>query len=106
MEKKNFDRIVKICENNGWIVHGKHDDEYVELEKYSPAGEDYSFTAEVENFISDVQKEHEYFDADEHATMWYGQNCGEPSSLRELLDDAEAIKKMIGELYNALTEGV
>jgi hypothetical protein len=46
------------------------------------------------------------FDHDEHAEMWVegrGKN-GVPGTIRQLLDDAEAIDKMLQDLAAALAE--
>lgn len=42
-----------------------------------------------------------YFDVDEHAAFWYETNGknGAPTDLRTLLNDAQAIKDMYGDLY-------
>lgn len=51
-------------------------------------------------------KEYEDFDADEHAAMWI-ESRGErgiPSSIRTLIDDADAIKEMLKELADKLAE--
>lgn len=86
----------------GWIVR-KTVDGY-ELENYSPKGEDlivelygneYDYLRTLkENFIN--------FDAEEHAMMWYGKNRGEPSSIRELLEDADDIEQMFKILYTVV----
>ena len=47
-----------------------------------------------------------YFDVDEHVELWVngrGKN-GVPSRIRELVEDAEAIDKMLQELAAALAE--
>lgn len=70
-----------------------------ELEFYSPAGEDYLMYlngTDIEEILDSLE-EYE-FDPEQHAHDWYGANCGEPSSLRDLLEDAEAIAQKIEEL--------
>lgn len=100
------EKFIEICEANGWSVTENSAGDF-EIEKYSPAGEDFSFSVCVgdENNAEYWRKVFDYesdFDPSEHAVMWYGQNRGEPSSLRDLLDDAEAIKKMLEQLWRAL----
>lgn len=78
-----------------------------DLEKYSPEGEDFILNVCVEDennadYWKEVFDYWNNFDADDHAAMWYGQNRGEPTSLRVLLDDAEAIAKMLERLWRAL----
>lgn len=102
MKKKVFDKFVEVCEAQGWTVRGERTDEYVTICNYSPAGEDISFDVEVDNFVNDVYSEYDNFDAEEHAAMWYGQNRGEPTSIRALLNDADAIDDMLQNLSNAI----
>lgn len=80
---------------------------YAELGKHSPAGEDFSmiidFDAEnqAESFLIDLLDYSNNYDADDHAELWFSERGkgGCPSSLRELLDDAEAIGEMVTKLY-------
>ena len=100
------EKFIEICEANGWSVTENSAGDF-EIEKYSPAGEDFSFSVCVgdENNAEYWRKVFDYesdFDPSEHAAMWYGQNRGESYSLRDLLDDAEAIKKMLEQLWRAL----
>lgn len=100
------ERFIEICERLGWWVH-EVDGCCIELEKYSPEGEDFSFTIYVydgREYWAEVLDAWGDFDPDERANMWYGQNRGEPASLRVLLDDAEAIKDMLEQLWRALLE--
>lgn len=60
-------RIKRICENLDWYIHEYKTD--VELEKYSPAGEDFFFCVDKKDFINNVIEYAEDFDADEHAEM-------------------------------------
>ena len=88
---------------------------YVELEKYSPEGEDFSMIIDfetenpVDSFLKDLKDYYEDFDPDEHAEMWIearGRVSGVPNSIRTLIDDAEAIKEMIYELWDKLSDEV
>ncbi len=103
---KVTDRQIEICENLDWSVT-VCDDGDVMLENYSPAGEDLVFYVDKDDeFVDGVKRLAADFDADEHAEMWVegrGKN-GVPSTIRELLDDAEAIDKMLQELAAALAE--
>lgn len=100
------EKLIDICENLDWSVHIC--DGYAELEKYSPAGEDFIFTVPTVNFVKEVEEYANDFDADEHAEMWVecrGER-GTPSSIRTLIDDADAIQEMLDELAEALRKGV
>ena len=85
---------------------------YAEMRKYSPLGEDFGmiidFSKEnpADTFMNDLKDYYSGFDPEEHAEMWIenrGKN-GTPDSIRDLLDDAENIKEMIGELIRYLED--
>lgn len=75
----------RICERLGWNITVYRND--VELSQYSPAGEDFYFTADKHNFARSIKEYAEDFDADEHAEMWV-ENMhtvrGVPQSIRTL----------------------
>ena len=79
----------------------------VEIEKYSPAGEDFLICVEVVNFPDAVMEYYESFDVDDHIDMWVEARrngvSGIPST-RRLAIDAEAIDEMLKELAYALAE--
>lgn len=91
---------------------GWHCDErnYVELEKYSPAGEDFSMIIDfdmddpINSFLDNLKEYSENFDIDEHVEMWLPSRGkgGCPGSISELVEDAEAIKDIIIELWEIL----
>lgn len=97
-------RYLDACEKLDWSVH-KDDGGMVELETYSPAGENFIIAVEVEGFADNIKAYAAGFDIDEHIAMWIAakQNGvrGVPSA-RELVHDAEYIKKMLQELAAAL----
>lgn len=100
------EKFIEVCEANKWYVHENGAGDF-EIETYSPAGEDVIVPVYVEDennaeYWKEVFEYEDNFDPREHAIMWYGQNRGEPSSLLDLLDDAEAIKKMLEQLWRAL----
>lgn len=66
------------------------------------------FTVPTANFIKEVEEYANGFDADEHAEMWIESRGkgGCPSSIRELINDADAIQEMLDELAEALRKGV
>ena len=98
--KKLKKKYIAVLEKMDWSVSSYTDDGRVEIETYSPAGEDFLMCVEVENFPRAVAEYAAGFDVDEHIEMWSGTN-GVPSA-RELVHDAEAIDKMLDELADAL----
>lgn len=100
-------KYIEVCERLDWTVH-EYKDGSVDVAKQSPAGEDFSFGVSLENFVDEVKQYAAYFNVDEHVEMWIVARregvCGIPSSIRELVEDAEAIDKMLQELAAALAE--
>ena len=105
--KKLEQKYLDVLEKHEWAVSSYTDDGRVEIEKYSPAGEDFSICVEVENFPDAVMEYYESFDIDDHIDMWVEARrngvSGIPST-RRLAIDAEAIDEMLKELAYALTE--
>lgn len=104
---KLMDALIDAAELLDWSVHIY--DDCIELEKYSPAGEDFSFSIAGREETDVVKQVREYayeFDPDEHAEMWVESRGkrGVPDSIRTLIDDADAIKEMLFELADALRE--
>lgn len=98
------ERYRKICEKLDWSVSSDSSGN-IELEKYSPAGEDFIIAVGEENFVDNVKAYAASFDPDEHIEMMImarrSGTEGIPST-RELVEDAEAIDKMLQELSTAL----
>lgn len=95
---------IDACENLGWTVY-EDEDSWVELSRRSPAGEVFYFSVNTEDFVEEINEYAASFDVDEHVEQWIPSRGkkGVPSSIRELLEDAEAIKKMLKELSAKLT---
>lgn len=98
------DRLRVVCENLDWTISDV-DGERIKLGKHSPAGEDFSFITDTDNFVEGVKEYAAHFNRDEHIEMWiearyYGVS-GVPST-RELVKDAEDIDAMLKELSAAL----
>lgn len=86
--------IIRCGSGEGW-----------EIGKFSPAGEYFNFCIEhnnnIDKMINDIIEIAIYFDEDEHARLWANaREMGQPQTLKELVEDAEAIHKMLIELSN------
>lgn len=94
----------EICEKLDWSVTSDGDGN-IELEKYSPAGEDFIITVGEEGFVDNVKAYAASFDQEEHIEMWVqarrSKVAGVPS-IKELVEDAQAIDDMLRELSTAL----
>lgn len=116
MRKKDLiDKIVRCAEDKGWKVdvdfkQGKGLTLF-EFSQYTPAGQDFSFTAtmktnHLDSLIIDMEEYCENFDVDSEAYLWldcngHGKN-GAPYRMREVLDDMEEAEKMIKTLLDAV----
>lgn len=110
------ERIIEVLEAHDISLCGEisertyNNDGYdVELETYSPEGEDVIisliYDGTKEDFIRQFESYAEDFDAEEHAEMWIesrGKN-GVPDSIKDLLEDAEWQKEMLLEVAKELS---
>lgn len=103
MDGRLKDLIVSEAEKLEWRV--LISENCWEFQKYSPAGEDFWFGVTGSDVVEEVLEYYETFDTEDHVMglMEAKRNgfSGVPS-LKELVEDADAIKEMIGELYEAL----
>lgn len=110
MQFELTERELEVLEKLDWrLVDITNDDRmaYVEIENWSPAGEDLCETIAVDQwdtFATATRKWAEYFDKDEHVELYVNMRGkrGVPSSIRELVDDAEAIQAMFYDLADAI----
>ena len=99
-------KYIDVIESLGWSILGDPNDTGVEIRQKSPAGEDFVFYADTADFPKGVIEYARCFDPDEHVELWvkHRGKGGCPGTIRELVDDADAIKKMLQELANALND--
>lgn len=110
------DRIVEIAEENGWKVDVESNDRYnffYEFSKYSPAGQDFSFEAEMEDnnvyaLLNDIKDYYDCYDCSYEAYLWldntgHGTN-GAPYNMKDVYEDMEACEEMTLELWKSLSE--
>lgn len=100
-------KYLEVLEKLDWTVSSYTDDGRVELEKYSPAGEDFIICVEVKNFPAAILEYWEDFDADDHVEeLIEAKRNGFQGVPRAsvLVKDAEAIDDMLKELSDALAE--
>lgn len=107
-ETRTWLKQLDVAESLGWCVEVFENGETL-IENYSPAGEDLVFYIDIEeSFVDGVKRLAADFDPDEHVELWIegrGKN-GVPSSVRELVEDADKIKQMLQELADALEKMV
>ena len=99
-------RLIEKAEELDWKV--TVDGTYWEFAKYSPAGEDFVFSVEAKDdkgVWREVRVYANYFDPEDHVVMWVEAKRngveGVPN-VRQLVEDADAIEKMLDELAEAL----
>lgn len=110
-EKMKYEELnpkyVEILESLGWSICCYMANNMVELEKYSPAGEDFMMCVEVNDFPENVSEYADRFDVEEHVMMWLDAKrtgCSGVPDIETLVEDAECIKQDIEDLANALKE--
>ena len=110
------ERIKKIAENQGFSVdivdNGDGDYTFV-FEKYSPAGQDFYFEADIEEnniqyLLDNIYDFYKNYDCSEEAYLWldktgHGTN-GAPYDMKEVYEDMEACEKYVLDLYDILIE--
>ena len=107
------DKIIKVAEENGWSVYIEDETEdYIcfDFGKYSPAGQDFHVSAEledmeIETLMDNLNSRYADFDCSEETYLWldntgHGTN-GAPYDMKDLYEDMEACQEMIMELYRA-----
>lgn len=101
----------EIIEGLNWRIHewSYSDGEKVyELQKASPAGEDFSFSVDGEHLIELIQSMAAEFDPDAHAEEWVAaRQRGTDKTIpdiRTLIKDADAIKEMLEELAKEISQ--
>lgn len=100
-------KYVDVCRRLGWNVDIDSEEKTVELRQYSPAGEDFSFEVDIIGFVDEVSEYAEDFDEDEHVCNWIDaklRGCTGVPTAKELVKDADDIKKMLLDLSAALEE--
>lgn len=110
-----INRITEIAESEGWNVNVekcKDNTASFEFSKYTPAGQDFSFTIELNDddtngFIGAVDDFYESFDIDAETYLWinpdgHGKH-GAPYHIKDILADMEKVEEMLGELSEAFS---
>lgn len=111
------DAVVACAEAEGWSVEAgityKEQKADFEFSKYSPAGQDFSFSAvlsdgDFSTLIKEIEDYYEGFDVDYQTYIWldnfgHGKN-GAPFRLRAVLEDMEATERMILDLLDKIKD--
>lgn len=85
-----------------WI---EYEDGDVYLSKYSPAGEDFFVALNTKDLVAGVRGFCDSFNAEEHVHKLLDakeNGVGDIPSLKELVEDADAIQEMLEELADAM----
>ena len=106
------EKIIEVAKNHGWTIYIEDESDnnicFV-FGKYSPAGQDFHVSAELENMEPDTLTDNIYaryseFDVSSETYIWldafgHGKN-GAPYDMKDLYEDMEACQEMIMDLYN------
>lgn len=123
-----IDAITKVAEDKGWRVdvkeatHWNSHTRKVEskgdvidfsFQKYSDAGQDFNFSAEmkdgdVNTLIESISDYYESYDPDEEASLWIGSDGhgknGAPYRISDIVKDMEQCDEMMRDLLYAIEE--
>lgn len=96
--------IIRVLERHGWAHSEDGSGRIAEIEKSSPLGEDMVFGIPDDKTVPDeVRERARRFDPNGHvAALVRNPLPGQPSDIRALCDDADAIKAMLEDLDKAL----
>lgn len=108
MKQQIYEWLVKTIKDLGWSVY--EDGEGLEMGKYSPAGQDFSFYLSTEgsfgDFCCDMIHYIDGYDPSYEASLWIGPDGhgknGAPYDMKDLYEDMEACEANMRELYDAL----
>ncbi|MBP5460761.1 MAG: hypothetical protein J6Y20_01355 [Lachnospiraceae bacterium] len=112
-EEARIKKLIEEAEALEWgcnldkQTHNGKTEQYIEFEQYTPAGEDFIFTAwgeTAEEIARDVFRYAEDFDQSEHVQLNLGAR-GAPDAYTLAIDSQE-IKKMLDVLAERLAEAV
>ena len=110
----NKEKIIQIANSAFWSVS---EETFVNgkgflFSKFSPAGQDFNFSIEpfdtFEGLLEQIKGYHDCFDVDYETYIWLDNDGhgGEwrPYHIKDIVQDMEACRNMILELYNLLKE--
>lgn len=109
MKNQDLMNVVEKIKELGWNAD-LDDNNYISLQIYSPAGQDFNITIDTENdvdvFIENIYEYYESFDVSYETYLWldeygHGKN-GAPYDMRDLYNDMETCEQLILKLYNEL----
>lgn len=108
---KFAEMLLKI-QDHDFSVSVDEDDNTVTFSKYSPAGQDFSFSVDInddlEEFAQSVWSFYEDYDVSYEAYIWldntgHGRN-GAPYDMRDVYDDMAACRQYINDIYDIIRE--
>lgn len=108
------EKIVELANTQDWKVdivdNGDGDYTFV-FQKYSPAGQNFYFEADMEDnniqyLLDNIYEYYSNYDCSEEAYLWldntgHGRN-GAPYDMKDVYEDMQVCKQSILDLYNIL----
>jgi hypothetical protein len=108
MKQQIYEWLVETIKDLDWSVY--EDGKGLEMGKYSPAGQDFTFYLSTEgsfgDFCCDMIHYIDGYDPSYEASLWIGPDGhgrnGAPYDMKDLYEDMEACEANMRELYDAL----
>ena len=99
--------LVDIINDHDFSIYDEGDGRYL-FSKFSPEGQDFSFTIStgdsIDDFLSNIKEKYENFDVSYETYLWL-DNCGHgkngaPYDMKDLYEDMNCCHGYILELYD------
>ena len=101
------DKVISIAEEQGWSVmidEQNGSNVTFNFSKFTPQGQDFSFTADTFENIFDYYQD---YDPDYEAYLWIGEDGhghnGAPYHIADIVADMKAAEDMVFQLHMALS---
>lgn len=109
----NIDAVMRYGEADGWDVRADRqgNNTIFELYKFTPAGQDFYFTASmtgnsIDSLADNIEEYYEGFDPDYEASLWIGPDGhgqrGAPYHIKDIVADMEEAEEMVYGLLKAV----
>lgn len=102
--------LIQTIETLDWNVTIYEDDNCIYLQRFSPAGQDFEFSIDIDNnidtFVNNIYNYYDNFDVSYETYLWlddsgHGKN-GAPYDMKDIYNDMEECKNLIFDLYEFL----
>lgn len=110
--KTRLEKMLDRAKELEWAIYKDEDSTEIELNKYSPEGQDFNIYIDTENdadiFLHNLYDYTNNFDVSYEAYIWLDNTChgknGAPNDMKDVYEDMEACLEMTKELLYELEQ--